>query len=224
VLFLAKIKTMDDSDCSVNLQKHWDNAYEKSPTEKLGWFEEVPTLSLEFIAQCELEENAKIFIAGAGSSTLIDALLELDYKQLIANDISEEALNVLEKRVAIPHKKNLKCVADDLTNPTLLKEITDIDLWVDRAVVHFFLTTEEQETYYNLVQSNVKKGGFVLLAAFALDGAKKCCGLDVFRYNTKMFQDRLGADFKLVEEKNHTFINPYGDSRAYIYTLFQRKE
>ncbi|MBL4744783.1 MAG: class I SAM-dependent methyltransferase [Flavobacteriaceae bacterium] len=215
---------MDTSDCRVNLQEHWDKAYEKNPTEKLGWFEEVPTLSLEFIARCKLKENAKIFIAGAGSSTLMDALLDLNYTQLIANDISREALELLEKRLSDSQKAHLTCIVDDLTKPTILKDIKGIELWYDRAVVHFFLKKEEQQAYFNLIQSNVKIGGYVLLAAFALDGAEKCCGLEVFRYTTQMFQDRLGDHFKLLKDVNHTFINPFGDSRAYVYTLFQRKE
>lgn len=215
---------MDKSEGSINLKTHWDKAYENSPTEKLGWFEEIPTLSLDLIAQCKLDASAKIFVAGAGSSTLIDALLKLNYTQLIANDISSEALAVLKLRIADADQKKLDYVVDDLTHPMLLKDLTNIDLWYDRAVVHFFLKKVEQQTYYELIKSNVKKGGFVLLAAFALDGAKKCCGLDVFRYNTQMFQDRLGDDFELVSTQDHTYINPFGDSRPYVYTLFQRKE
>jgi len=215
---------MDKSEGRVDLKKHWDKAYENSPTEKLGWFEGVPTLSLELIAQCKLDASAKIFVAGAGSSTLIDALLKLNYTQLIANDISSEAIDVLKLRIPEADQKRLDYVIDDLTNPTVLKELTNIDLWYDRAVVHFFLKETEQLTYFNLIKSTVKKGGFVLLAAFALDGAKKCCGLDVFRYNTQMFQDRLGDDFELVSTQDHTYINPFGDTRPYVYTLFQRKE
>lgn len=215
---------MDKPECTVKLQKHWDTAYENSPTEKLGWFEKVPTLSLKLIADCKLESSAKVFVAGAGSSTLIDALLQLNYKDIIANDISKEALAVLQARVSELDTNKLTCIVDDLTNPTALKKIEHIDLWVDRAVVHFFLKESEQQTYFNLIKSNVKKKGFVLLAAFALDGAKKCCGLDVFRYNSQMFQERLGDDFELLSAQDHCYINPFGDERAYVYTLFQRKE
>ncbi|PCI31521.1 MAG: SAM-dependent methyltransferase [Flavobacteriaceae bacterium] len=214
---------MKNDDCNIDLKSHWNKAYEKSPTEKLGWYEDVPNLSLEMIARCKLDKNAKIFIAGAGSSTLIDTLLEQEYTQIVANDISDEALELLQSRIPSNKQKYLDCVVDDLTNPTLLKSQTNIDLWVDRAVVHFFLKEAEQETYFNLIKSNVKKGAYVLLAAFALDGAKKCSGLDVFRYNAQMFQERLGEDFKLNVAKEHVFINPNGDSRAYIYTLFQKK-
>ncbi|PCI32270.1 MAG: SAM-dependent methyltransferase [Flavobacteriaceae bacterium] len=215
---------MDTSEGLVNLQKHWDTAYKKCPTEKLGWFEEVPTLSLELIADCNLKSKATIFVAGAGSSTLIDALIALNYTTLIANDISREALEGMEKRLSESDKKKLTCIVDDLTAPKVLNDLPNIDLWVDRAVVHFFLKESEQESYFNLIKSKLKKGGLVLLAAFALDGAKKCCGLEVFRYNTQMFQDRLGDDFELVKAQDHTYMNPFGDSRPYIYTLFQRKE
>jgi hypothetical protein len=67
------------------------------------------------------------------------------------------------------------------------------------------------------------KNGFVLIAVFSLDGAKKCCGLDLRRYNLEMLQQGLGKPFKLIHSFNSIHINPYGDQRPYIYTLFQKQ-
>jgi hypothetical protein len=113
-------------------------------------------------------------------------------------------------------------LVDDLTNPSELHQLNNIDLWIDRAVLHFFLKDEEQNAYFNLINNIVAKGGFVLIAVFALDGAEKCCGLDLKRYNVDMLQNSLGSDFKLIDTFNHTFINPFGGKRPYIYTLFKR--
>ena len=57
-----------------------------------------------------------------------------------------------------------------------------------------------QKAYFDLLKSVLKSKGFVILAEFNLEGAKKCSGLDVFRYDSKMLHERLGADFKLIKE------------------------
>ena len=74
-----------------------------------------------------------------------------------------------------------------------------------------------------MLKSKIKSGGFALIAEYNLDGATKCAGLDVYRYNTQMIADELGSDFKLIENFNFTYTMPHGDLRPYVYTLFQKK-
>ena len=52
-----------DSDIksSVNYQEHWDKAYTKIKTEKLGWYEDYPETSLELIKNCNLSTDSRIF-------------------------------------------------------------------------------------------------------------------------------------------------------------------
>lgn len=204
-----------------DLQSHWNTAYNKED-QKLGWFEENPAQTMQLIESCKLETDAKILNVGVGTTTLIEALLDKGYTNLIANDISPVALKKLKDRILKSHGYTLNCIADDLTNPTLLQNLEPIDVWVDRAVLHFFLKEEEQRAYFNLIKNIVSKNGYVLIAVFSLDGAPKCCGLDLKRYNVEMLQNSLGADFQLIDSFNHTFINPFGGERPYIYTLFKR--
>lgn len=206
---------------SQDLKSHWNTAYDKED-KKLGWFEENPAQTMQLIESCKLETNAKILNVGAGTTYLIDVLLKEGYTNLIANDLSDLALHKLKERIKKSHNYNLKCIADDLTNPSELEQLQDIDLWIDRAVLHFFLKEEEQKAYFNLIKKIVSKNGYVLIAVFSLDGAPKCCGLDLKRYNVEMLQNSLGADFQLIDSFNHTFINPFGGERPYIYTLFKR--
>lgn len=218
--------TTDESDCNnpakIDYQEHWNTAYTKSTTEKLGWFEESSKEILDLITKTALNKNAKILNVGVGSSMLIDELLVEGYTNLIANDLSKKALNSLEKRLA-ENASKVTFIADDIINPEKLQSLKNVDLWVDRAVLHFFLKEEEQATYFNLLKKVVKTNGFIIIAVFALNGAEKCCGLELQRYNTAMLQDKLGEEFKLIDKFNYTFINPYGSERPYIYTLFQRK-
>ena len=217
--------TTNESDCKkniINYSEHWNNAYQKNPTEKLGWYEEKSTKTIELIKETNLPNTARILNVGVGSSTIIDDLLAKGYTNLIANDLSEKSLENLKNRLATESSK-VEFILDDLTKSSKLKTIEQVDLWNDRAVLHFFLKEEEQQSYFSLINQLVKLNGFVLIAVFALDGAEKCCGLPLQRYNTKMIADKLGKDFSLQSSFNYTFINPYGGERPYVYTLFQRK-
>lgn len=206
---------------SSHLKSHWETAYNK-PDDQLGWFEKNPEETLNLFKQTQLRKDAKILTVGAGTTTLIDQLLDAGYTNIIANDLSTLALKKLQLRIKKSHDYQLNCIADDLTKPTILNTIKPIDLWVDRAVLHFFLKAEEQQAYFKLIKNLVTKNGFVLIAVFALNGAEKCCGLDLKRYNTKMLEEQLGSEFQLVKHFKHTFINPFGGKRPYIYTLFKR--
>ncbi|WP_428742876.1 class I SAM-dependent methyltransferase [Tenacibaculum sp.] len=217
--------TTKESECTLpeNISKeHWEAAYKKKPTKKLGWFEESSTQTIELLEKSGVAKEAKILNVGVGSSVIIDELVAKGYTQLIANDLSEKALNDIKTRLS-EKASEVTFIADDLTNPTQLQELQEVDVWNDRAVLHFFLKEEEQEAYFKLLKKLVKVNGFVIIAVFALDGTEKCCGLPLQRYNTVMLQEKLGNDFRLIEAFNHIFINPYGGERPYIYTLFQRK-
>ena len=114
-------------------------------------------------------------------------------------------------------------IADDLTSPDKLNSLDQVDLWHDRAVLHFFNEAAEQLSYFNLIRKLVKVDGYVIIAAFNLDGAEKCSGLPVFRYDQTMLQNQLGEGFSLLKAFDYTYITPSGNTREYIYTLFQRK-
>lgn len=217
--------TTNESDCTIpeiNYTEHWNAAYTKNPTEKLGWYEENSTKTLELITKTELPKDARILNVGVGSSLLIDELLAEGYTNLIANDLSEKSLDVIKERLG-ETSATIEFLVDDLIQPTKLQELASVDIWNDRAVLHFFLKKEEQQAYFNLLKKVVKRGGFAIIAVFATDGAEKCCGLPLQRYDEAMLQTHLGSDFELRESFRHTFVNPYGGERPYVYTLFQRK-
>lgn len=207
---------------SSNPESHWNTVYESKDDAQLGWFESSPETTLELIEKATLAKDATILNVGAGTTTLIDALLEKGYTNLLASDISEVAMQKLQQRISEKYTYNLDCIVDDLTAPTKLNQLSNIDVWIDRAVLHFFLTEKEQTAYFDLVRKTVRSKGYVLIAVFALDGADKCSGLPLYKYNAEMLSEQLGADFTLREHFNHTYINPFGGERPYIFTLFQK--
>lgn len=220
--------TKNDSSCcstsspdEVNLGEHWCAVYTDSDITKLGWYEDESTPILDLVKTCNLNNDDAILTVGAGATTLIDSLVDLGYSNLIANDISSCALGKIKSRLG-KEGEIITWIADDLINPTELKEITPVKLWIDRAVLHFFTDVNDQDTYFDLLKYKVANDGYVLLAEFSLSGSTKCSGLDVKRYDTKMLGEKLGADFKLVDSFDHVYTMPNGEGRNYVYTLFQR--
>lgn len=205
----------------IDYKLHWEKVYSKTPFDKLGWYEKEAIPSLDLIQLCKLPKDAKILNVGAGATTFVDDLLELGYTNILVNDISEPAIEALKNRLTDEQINNVKFIVDDLTNPKELSKINYIDVWHDRAVLHFFTNENDQTTYFNLLRNTIKIGGFAIIAVFNLEGATKCSGLEVFRYNADMLQNKLGKDFNLIKTFNYIYKMPSGDDRSYVYTLFQ---
>ncbi len=213
---ITKTKVNED------LQDYWDTIYTVVDYEKNGWYEKVPEKTLALIEQLNLAKDAHIINIGAGTTTLVDELLIRSFTNISATDISETALNLLKER--LQDKANqIDWIVDDLTQPTLLKNIDSVNLWIDRAVFHFFTEPKDQEQYIKLLSDKVLTGGYVILATFNLNGATKCSGLPVRRYNELMLKEKLKDNFDLIDSFNYTYTMPSGDTRPYIYTLFKRK-
>ena len=231
--------TSENSSCSINeksaccspketkpnndLIAHWDSAYEKSPIEKLGWYEKIPEPTIELLNKCQLTKHAHILNVGAGATTFVDVLCQLSYTNITANDISVKSLNFLKRRLGTEKSKQVKWIVDDLTNSNTLDKIAPVDLWYDRAVFHFFTEQKDQNVYMNLLSKLVKPKGYVILAAFNLEGATTCSGLPVKQYDQTMLQNQMGNSFTLLESFDYTYSMPSGATREYVYTLFQRK-
>lgn len=206
----------------MDYKSHWNKVYNNKVDEELGWFESDPKMTWKLIEACQLDKHARILNVGAGTSRLIDLLIENGFDNTIANDLSDSALSKLQKHILDTFQVHLECIVDDLTAPEKLTKIAPVNLWIDRAVLHFFLRPEEQDSYFNLIKTLVASKGFVIIAVFSLDGADTCSNLPLHRYDAHMLKEKLGSEFQLLSSFNHTFITPSGAERPYIYTLFQR--
>ncbi len=203
------------------MKEHWDEIYEALDADELTWYEEKPEPSIKLLSKCHIKKDESILDVGAGESTFIDYLVNQEFKNIIATDISEIALNKLKKRLG--EKASLvRWVVDDITQPVHIQNLRNIALWHDRAVLHFLLEENQQNMYLSTLKKVVKKGGYVIIAAFSLKGAKKCSGLDVKNYDQNMLAEFLGEDFSLLEYFDYTHRMPSGEPRPYIYTLFHK--
>ncbi|MCY3412999.1 MAG: class I SAM-dependent methyltransferase [Candidatus Heimdallarchaeota archaeon] len=198
-------------------QEHWDRVYAGKEIEKLGWYQEIPQPDLGMIQDTGISSDKHIFIVGAGASTLLDHLLIAGYSRISVCDISKEALLMLKERNS---SSDVQYYHTDICSMNV--NIRGVDLWHDRAVLHFLTKEEDREAYRMQVLNMVKPGGFVILAAFSEQGATKCSGLDVYRYSASTLQSFLGEEFELLEAFDYQYTMPSGDTRPYIYTCFKR--
>ncbi|MBR9699335.1 class I SAM-dependent methyltransferase [Candidatus Woesearchaeota archaeon] len=204
------------------MKDHWNRAYASKEINDLGWYEKIPSPSLQLISKCDIDTNSPILDVGAGASTFIDSLVKKGYKNITAADISEEALHKLKERLGKEKTSLIRWIIDDVTEPKHLQKLKNIAVWHDRALLHFLVESTQQNTYLSTLNKVIKHGGYVIIAAFSLSGATKCCGLKVNRYNQNTLKDFLGEDFELLEYFDYLYHTPSGNTRPYIYTLFQK--
>ena len=196
--------------------EHWDAVFSTGDDQQLGWYEHDVSQTLKFFKHLKLNANSQLFLAGAGTSNLVDELLKTG-SHLILNDISSLALAQLKSRIG---DGNYQMLQHDMGIP--LKQVQSVDLWVDRAVLHFLLNESAIIQYFDNLKASVKSGGYVLLAEFSKAGVEECAGLPVHRYSVAEMQVRLGTAFPLIESEDYVFISPQGQERLYVYALFQR--
>lgn len=217
-------KCSSDRSNDLSLKEHWENSYEKADHSKLGWYQESATESLALIKSTGISKDEKIIDIGSGASVLIDDLLISDYTNIVATDISEKALESTKKRLAKSDLEKVSWIVDDLTKPSKLKDIKEVSVWHDRAVFHFLTEEEDRNTYFDLLNKAVKPGKYVIIATFNLNGAEKCSGLNVKRYDEKGIATFLGENFQLIDFFDFDYTMPSGNVRPYVYTLFRKNK
>lgn len=202
----------------VNDKLHWDSIYKKNDDGSLGWYENNFNRYQRLISQMSLIESPLTFIAGCGTSLLSETLISLGH-QLIINDISSTALNRLKNK--LNNKNQVKWFHHDISKPfTLVGDL--LDLWFDRAVLHFLLDQDDINQYFKNIKKNVKHGGWVHLEEFSKDGASRCAGLNIHQYSCDELSHCLGDEFTLKHSMNYVYTNPEGSKRPYIIASFKR--
>lgn len=199
---------------------HWNAIFDAKQDAELGWYEPDAERTLEFLGSVDWDARPVVFLPGAGTSVLVEALLRRGTR-LILNDISDTALGKLRERLGQEAAADASWLHHNMGTP-LPAGIPAVDLWIDRAVLHFLLEEELITGYFKNLRSLVKPGGLALFAEFSPEGAPTCAGLPVHRYSASEFNLRLGSDFVLLTEESHIYTNPFGEPRPYVYTLYRR--
>ncbi|MFN4276187.1 MAG: methyltransferase [Ferrovibrio sp.] len=203
-------------------QQHWQEVYTTKGEDEVSWFQDRPQTSLDLIAQTGLTAKASLIDIGGGASRLVDALLDLGWRDVAVLDIAAAALAKARERLGP------RGVGADWGVDWIVADVTSwrpqrrYDLWHDRAVFHFLTDAEDRAAYRAALRAAVPPGGHVVIGSFAPDGPERCSGLPVQRYSPESLQAELGPDFVLqqaLQEGHHT---PAGRLQHFQFSRFRR--
>jgi SAM-dependent methyltransferase len=199
-------------------RKHWEQLYTtKSPLDA-SWYQDEPTVSLELVARTGAGTGARIVDVGGGASVLVDRLLARGYRNVAVLDISVAALEFAQARLG-DRAVQVEWLASDIVE---FRPAHTFDIWHDRAVFHFLTDAADRRAYVAAMDRALEPGGHVIIGAFALEGPRKCSGLDVVQYNADKLSAELGDGYRLVEQLQETHFTPTGKAQEFGFYRFVR--
>ena len=80
-------------------KEHWEKVFATKEQNEVSWFQPKPQTSIDFFVENSIPKDAKVIDVGGGDSYLIDNLLEMGYTNLFLLDISENAINKINKQL-----------------------------------------------------------------------------------------------------------------------------
>lgn len=197
--------------------QHWDAVYAQRPLTEVSWYEEQPSTSLRLLAAVPV--NAGIVDVGAGESFLVDALLGEGRSDITLLDVSAEALEAVQGRLAGEAAAVSFVVADVLGwHPG-----RQFDAWHDRAVFHFLTTPQARDRYVATVTDAVPVGGLLVLGTFAADGPERCSGLPTSRYDADSLAAIFGGGFTLEHAEREMHTTPGGAVQPFTWVVLRRR-
>jgi ubiquinone/menaquinone biosynthesis C-methylase UbiE len=200
---------------------HWDGVYTTKQPEAVSWFQPHLDLSLQLIEQAGLGRSTRIIDIGAGASTLVDDLLARDVEALTAVDISAAALQVTRDRLR-ERAERVRWIVSDVTQLNL--PASSIDIWHDRATLHFLTDPRDAHAYVQVASRVVTGGGHAVIGGFASDGPEQCSLLPVVRRDPEQIADLFAKAFVLVEARRENHTTPGGSLQGFAYALLRKRE
>lgn len=201
-------------------QQHWENVYGSKLPDQVSWYRPHLERSLMFIIDARLGPDSPIVDVGGGSSTLVDDLLDLGYRNLWVLDISATAMEQAKQRLG-PRANLVTWVVGDVTAADLPPD--HFEFWHDRAVFHFLVQPADRQRYLAGVHRSLKVGGHILVATFGESGPDRCSGLEVARYSPQALHGVFGAAFSKVSSRSESHSTPWGTEQEFIYCYCRRE-
>jgi len=207
------------SDNPAKRKHHWEQFWSTSEPRNVSWYQDSPEASLHLINATRVSRDAHILDVGGGASTLVDGLIDRGFENISVLDLSDSAIAHAKERLGARSEK----VAWMTGDVTAFHADTQIDLWHDRAVLHFLTEKRDRDLFVQSFTESIAPNGHAIFATFALDGPRKCSGLEVVRYGPQEIKALLGESFQLLEIEQETHLTPGEIKQRFTYFRFQRQ-
>ncbi|HEX4812963.1 MAG TPA: class I SAM-dependent methyltransferase [Nonomuraea sp.] len=197
----------------------WEGVHDTKDVDAVSWWQSVPELSLNLVEQACVQPDDPIVDVGAGWSTLVDHLVERQYQDLTAVDLSMTALDTVRSRLGPAGEHVVFQMADVLD----LRPDRRYTLWHDRAVYHFLIEPDERADYFSSLERCLHPGGRAIVATFGPDGPTTCSGLPIVRYT----HQQLAAEFpnyELIATSGEDHVTPWGTTQQFTAVLLRRPD
>jgi 2-polyprenyl-3-methyl-5-hydroxy-6-metoxy-1,4-benzoquinol methylase len=207
------------SDNPSKRKHHWERFWSTSEPRHVSWYQDSPEASLHLINATRVSRDAHILDVGGGASTLVDGLIDRGFENISVLDLSASAIAHAKERLGARSEK----VAWMTGDVTAFHTDTQIDLWHDRAVLHFLTEKRDRDLYVQSFTESIAPNGHAIIATFALDGPRKCSGFEVVRYGPQEIKALLGESFQLLEVVHETHLTPGEIKQRFTYFRFQQQ-
>jgi rhodanese-related sulfurtransferase/2-polyprenyl-3-methyl-5-hydroxy-6-metoxy-1,4-benzoquinol methylase len=198
---------------SMTRAPHWDDVYRTRNLESVSWFQRDPAMSLRLVESTP----GSVIDVGAGTSTLVDHLLEAGRTDITVLDVSEAALTSTRRRLGAAADRVTFEVADVMDwDPG-----RQFDVWHDRATFHFLTDPAHRRRYVDLVGDAVAAHGVLVLGTFAEDGPTRCSGLPTARYSATDLAGLFSARFTLEHQEREAHSTPAGATQAFTWVALR---
>lgn len=202
----------------LNNKNHWNNIYSTRESNYLSWYEQLPSSSLNFIEELEIQPTGKIIDIGGGDSLLVDHLLDSGYQDITILDISEVALERSKKRLG-DLASIVKWIVTDVTT---FKPVEKYDLWHDRATFHFLTKEDEIDAYLDIAQKSLNPSGALVIGTFSEEGPDSCSGLVIRQYSEEKITDTLKKFFDKIKCISVNHRTPFDTIQNFIFCSFRK--
>lgn len=197
--------------------QHWDAAYAQGDTTR-GWYQSEARVSMELLALADVSTSASIVDIGGGASVFVDNLLDAGFDDITVLDHSPVGLAIAHDRVGA-RGRGVTWITHDLLTWAPSRTL---DVWHDRAVLHFLLDDADRRRYVEVLTSATRPGSVAVIGAFAPTGPPMCSGLPVHRYDALELQELLGPAFHPIACRDAVHVKPDGSTQDYLWWAGRR--
>lgn len=201
------------------IKNHWENIYGTKAHEEVGWYQQIPLISLSFFDELKVSKDAHIIDVGGGESFLVDNLTNQGYQNISVLDIASKALEKSKTRLG-PLSQNITWITANILD---FSPAQTFDVWHDRAVFHFLLEDEEVNHYVQNANRHLNKNGVLIIGTFSDQGPTKCSGLPLKRYSMNELKEVFSPNFEPIKCFNTDHLTPSGTAQNYSICSFRKK-